>query len=204
MPFHFESLKLKKDMLYYISKFLLFLAGWKVDENIPKESTYCVMIASPHTSNWDAYYLILAFQVLRIPMKFTIKKEWLGPPAGWILKPLGGLGIDRKKGPDGKKSSYVEQMAGLFKERERIAMVVAPEGTRSLRKRWKMGFYHTAVQADVPITFGYLDYKRKIAGVGGVVHPTGDVEKDMEVINAFYRTVAPKYDEKYSLDERYS
>jgi len=82
-------------------------------------------------------------------------------------------------------------------------MVVAAEGTRSLRKRWKMGFYHTALKAEVPLCFGYLDYAKKEAGIGGYIYPTGDIAADMKVIHEFYRDIKAKYPEKFSLDERY-
>ncbi len=190
-------------MLKLLARFLMFLAGWKVDMNFPKEANYCVMTAAPHTSNWDAFYLICGFVILDIPYKFTIKSEWMKPPMGWLLKPLGALGIDRNKKIKGKKSSYVEQMVALFEGKERMAMVIPPEGTRGFNDRWKMGFYHTALKANVPITFGYLDYEKKVAGVGGVIYPTGDIAEDMKKVHAFYSTIAPKYKELFSLDRRY-
>jgi hypothetical protein len=32
----------------------------------------------------------------------------------------------------------------------------------------------------------YMDYSRKVSGLGPVFHPTGDIERDMETIKAFY------------------
>ncbi len=94
-------------------------------------------------------------------------------------------------------------MADFFKQYEKIAMIIAPEGTRSLRKEWKLGFYHVAKKANVPITFGYLDFKKKIAGVGGFIHPTGNFEEDMKYIMNFYKNIAPKIPSKFSIDERF-
>ncbi len=51
---------------------------------------------------------------------------------------------------------------------------------------WKTGFYHIARGANVPIVLGYLDYRRKVGGIGPVVHPTGNMEGDMKIIRDFY------------------
>lgn len=186
------------------ANFLLSLTGWVVDYKLPAEASRCIMIASPHTTNWDLWYMRLAFFVLGIPMKFTIKREWTRFPFGLIIKPLGGLGIDRrpKKAGDARRS-YTEVMQEFFQKHDKIAVVVTPEGTRALRTQWKTGFYYTALAADVPICFGYLDYKKKIAGVGGAIHPTGNYEKDMEKIMDFYVNINAKFPESFSVDQRF-
>ena len=38
----------------------------------------------------------------------------------------------------------------------------------------------------MPIVLSYMDYARKISGLGPVFHPTGDIDRDMETIKAFY------------------
>ena len=191
-------------MRIIVGKFLLFLAGWKVNPVYPKEAQRCVMIAAPHTSNWDAYFVMISFMAMGIPVKFTIKNDWMRFPFGMIIRSLGGLGIDRSpKKPGEIRKSQVEIMADLIKERDRIAMVVAIEGTRSPTTKWRQGFYYTAIKAEVPITFGYLDYKKKEAGVGGPLYPSGDFDADMKIITEFYRNIAPKYPEMFKLDERY-
>ncbi|MFK7947771.1 MAG: 1-acyl-sn-glycerol-3-phosphate acyltransferase [Saprospiraceae bacterium] len=189
----------------FIARLWLKLAGWKVNTTVPKEANHCVMIAAPHTTNWDFIYMRLAFYVLDIPMKVAIKDFWTKIFFfGWIIRSLGGIGINRSpKKPGEKRRSMVEAMADVIKKNDNIAMVIAIEGTRKAVKRWRMGFYHTALEANAPITFGYLDYEKKEAGVGGVVHPTGDINKDMKVILDFYKTIEPKFPDKFILDERY-
>ena len=193
------------DMMKSFAIFLLRLSGWKVDLNIPKEADRCVMIAAPHTSNWDGYYVRVAFWVLNIPVKIAVKNYWTKGFLGWLTKPMGFLGIDRsKKDPNKPRKSQTEQMADFFKEYDRIAMVIAPEGTRKLRKEWKLGFYYTAKMANVPITCGYLDYKNKIAGVGDVVvYPSDDMEADLKKIMDFYKNIQGKYPEKFVVDHRF-
>ncbi len=189
-------------MVKAISKLIFTLCGWKVNYSVPKGVNKCVLIAAPHTTNWDAFYLRFGMWILDIPMKFTIKDDWTKFPFGGAVKRLGGIGIDRS-GNSSRKVSYVDQMVNIIKDNENIAMVVAAEGTRSLRKRWKMGFYHTAIKANVPLCFGYLDYEKKEAGIGGMLMPTGDIAADMKVIHDFYKNVKGKYPDKFSLDERY-
>lgn len=189
-------------MLKTISKLVFKICGWKVNHTVPVEANKCVLIAAPHTTNWDGFFLLWGMGILNIPMKFTIKDDWTKFPFGLIVKPLGGMGIDRS-GNSSKKVSYVDQMVNIINDNENIAMVVAAEGTRSLRKRWKMGFYHTAMKANVPLCFGYLDYQKKEAGIGGTLMPTGDIAADMKVIQDFYKDIKGKFPNKFSLDERY-
>ena len=125
-----------------IAKLILWLIGWKVNFNLPKEAERSVMIAAPHTTNWDGIMVRLAFTILEIPVKIAIKDFWTKFPMGILVKPMGGLGIDRsKKDPNKPRKSQIEQMADFFGQHERMALVIAPEGTRDLRKEWKMGFY---------------------------------------------------------------
>ena len=187
-----------------IAGFLMWLSGWKLDRNTPAETERCVMVAAPHTSNWDAYYLKLAFVLLGIPMKVAIKNSWTKGFIGLFVRPLGGLGIDRTPKEGSQRLSQTEAMANFFKQHERIALVIAPEGTRRKVKKWKMGFYWVAKEANVPITMGYLDYKNKVAGVGPVViNPTGDMESDLIPLNDFYRDIKGRFPEKFGLDGRF-
>lgn len=187
-----------------IAKLILALIGWKVAPDIPKEAGRCVMIAAPHTTNWDGILTRLCFYILDIPVKIAIKVFWTKFPLGLIVIPFGGLGIDRSpKNPAKPRKSQVEQMADFFKQYDQMALVISPEGTRSLRKEWKMGFYYVAQKAGVPITFGYLDYANKVGGVGGPLYLSDDMEADLKKIMAFYKDIKGKYPKYFSVDERY-
>lgn len=188
-----------------LAKWLLRLSGWTMREDVPPETERCVIIAAPHTSNWDLWYARLGFYVVDIPLRFTIKQEWSEMPIlGWLIRSLGAIGIDRKPKVSGGRQSYVEAMADLFKEYERLAVMVTPEGSRSLRKQWKTGFYYTALTAGVPICLGYLDYGKKEAGVGEPVYPSGNLEQDMRKIMAFYQNITGRNPSLFSVDERYA
>lgn len=185
-------------MLKLISKFILSSLGWKVVGGVPKDLKKAVIIAAPHTSYWDFFYARLAFFIMDIPLKVTIKKEVVNHPLfGWFIRGLGAIAIDRtpKNGNLKKKKSMVDAMVDLIHERDELIMMVTPEGTRKHVKKWKSGFYRVAEQANVPIILGYLDYAKKHAGVGPVFQPTGDYDKDVEEIMDFYRSKSGKYPE---------
>lgn len=173
-----------------LSRFIFWVTSWKLVSDHPGMKKM-VMIAAPHTSNWDFLYARSAFYLMNVPMRFTVKKELFFFPLGAILKAFGGLPIDRST-----KAGMVSRMIELYNNRDELCILVTPEGTRSYAKEWKRGFYYVAEGAGVPICLGYLDYAKKEAGVGKVVYPSGDIEKDMEEIMAFYRNITAKYPEK--------
>ena len=154
-------------------------------------------MAAPHTSNLDFMYSRAAFYLLGLPVKFAIKKEMMDTILGSLLKSIGAISIDRSKGSQGKRNSYVEQMAQSLLDHDEMFIMIAPEGTRKLVKKWKSGFYYIAKQANVPMICGYLDYKNKHAGIGPIFEVTDDQNSDMEKVKAFYRTITPKYPEKF-------
>ena len=179
------------------------LKGWKLRTDSIKGIKQSITIASPHTSNWDMIIAKAAFDLMGLPMKFTLKKEWFRFPFKRIMKNLGGIAIDRTpKKPGDPRPSMVEAMADLFKENEVLHVMVTPEGTRSLRTEWKTGFWHTAKMANVPILCGYLDYANKVAGIGKIIYPT-DLDKDMREIMQFYKDIKGRHPEKFSPDLRY-
>ncbi len=192
-------------ILKTISKIYLKISGWKVEGGLPAGLKQCVMIAAPHTSNWDFLYTRLAFIILDIHVKITTKSSYMRFPIGPFARALGCIGINRLPKKEGdERPSMVQVMADLFKEHDDLVMLVTPEGTRSLRTKWKTGFYYIAVLANVPVALGYLDYKKKEAGVGKVVYPSGDMKKDLQEIMAFYKIIVPHTPENFSIDLDYA
>ena len=187
-------------MIRWLCKWIIQLSGWKVDETLPIDMKKCLVIAAPHTSNWDFWYCMAAFRIYRLKIRFTVKKEWMKFPYSILMKPLGGIGIDRTpRVPGDKHLSHTEAMIDLFNSHEELIIVFTPEGTRSKVTKWKTGFYHVAVASGLPICLAYADYKKKIAGIAKVIYPT-NFEKDMKEIMAFYKTVTPKFPENFSPD----
>ena len=174
-------------IFYAICWLGLRLAGWKVKGQPPGLAKY-VVIAYPHTSNWD-FPLGIAIAVI-----FRLKIRWLGKDslfkglAGQVMKWLGGIPIDRSD-----KNNVVQQTINAFDNSAEMIIAVAPEGTRSQVKKWKTGFYHIAVGAKVPIVLAYLDYAKKQAGCLQSYLPTGDIDKDMQAIKLAYQGIQGKY-----------
>jgi 1-acyl-sn-glycerol-3-phosphate acyltransferase len=174
-----------------LARWFLKLTGWQPEGASPVERRF-VLIAAPHTSNWDLAYL-LALAVI-----FDVKVSWMGkhqlfrPPLGWVMRPLGGIPVRRHRA-----GNLVSQMALVFAESESLALVVPAEGTRGYVAHWKSGFYHIARQANVPIVMGYLDYRRRRGGFGPALHPTGDLRRDMNEIRDFYADKVGKYPEQF-------
>lgn len=176
-----------------LARFVFWITGWKVAGGWPVGLKKAVLIAIPHTSNWDLLYARAAFFIMDIPVKFTIKKEIMVGPMGWLIKALGGIAIDRKRIPGKKKQTYTEAMINMLKERDELVIMVTPEGTRSYAPKWKTGFYHIALGAEVPVVIGYLDYKNKLAGIGPVIQPNGMILEQIEEMMVFGRTITAKY-----------
>lgn len=182
----------------------LGLMGWEIDNHWPLDLDQCVMIAAPHTSNWDALYARLALKAMGVNVKLTIKDSYMKFPFGPFVRAMGGIGIDRRPKKEGEeRTSMVDLMADLFKTHPKLVMLVTPEGTRAKQENWKTGFYHIAITAGVPIALAYMDYAKKKTGVGKIVYPTGNMENDMAEIMAFYAQIHPKFPDLYSVDTRY-
>jgi 1-acyl-sn-glycerol-3-phosphate acyltransferase len=162
--------------------------GWKVEGTAPPVPK-AVLIAAPHTSNWDLPYTLLLASALGIKISWMGKHTLFRPPFGTLLRTLGGVSVDRS----GNKGA-VQAAVDLFAEHDSLYLVIAPEGTRSQADRWKTGFYRIAEGAGVPLVLGYLDYARKVGGLGTVFTPTGDIERDMEEIRTFYAPIRGKRD----------
>ena len=178
----------------YIAKFILWIMGWTIRGGIPGKEKKAVIVAAPHTSNWDYIIGRLAYFVLGVNVKFLIKKEVFIWPIGGLIKMWGGIPVDR-----GRKSNLVEQMVNYFNEYETLYMVITPEGTRKRVNHWKRGFYYISQRANVPMALGYVDYKKKEGGLGPIIFPSGDYEADLKKIQDFYRDKTARHPEKFNL-----
>lgn len=174
-----------------IGRSYLRLAGWREEGGRPEAEAF-VLIAAPHTSNWDLPLTIALSYVYDVPIRWAGKHTLFRFPYGWFMRALGGIPIVRHE-----RRGRVQQLADLFEEHENLVLTVPAEGTRSRRDYWKSGFYHIARIADVPIVCGYLDYQRKRGGFGPAIRPTGDVSGDMDRIREFYADKVGRYPEKF-------
>jgi 1-acyl-sn-glycerol-3-phosphate acyltransferase len=155
-------------------------AGWKVRGERPPIDRY-VIIAAPHTSNWDMPFMLAYAFVYDIPVRWMGKHTLFKPPFAPLFQKLGGIPIVRDR-PGG----VVGQMIEKFENEESLVLMVPAEGTRSHVDYWKSGFYHIARGAGVPVVLSYLDFAKKEGGIGPSVEITGDVTADMDKIRSFY------------------
>jgi 1-acyl-sn-glycerol-3-phosphate acyltransferase len=169
-------------LLRGLSLAFLKLTGWKVEGSLPPDCPKCVLIAAPHTSNWDLPYTLMVGFALRLNLYWMGKESIFRPPFGGVMRWLGGISVDREK----STNLVAASVEALRAADGTVQLTVPPEGTRSKTRYWKTGFYHIAQGAQVPIVMAYMDYARKVSGLGPVFHPTGDIERDMETIKAFY------------------
>jgi 1-acyl-sn-glycerol-3-phosphate acyltransferase len=177
-------------VMHYLSRFILFVLGWKTQKpslHVPKY----VMIAAPHTSNWDFFYTMLVAFAVDIKVYAMGKKSLTEGPFGKLMLWCGIIPIDRAK-----SNNVVAQTIETFNGADELIIIIPPSGTRNKVQYWKTGFYHIAHGAGVPIGLGFIDYGRKIGGIGPFVTPTGDIEKDMMGIKAFYAGIKGKHPEK--------
>jgi 1-acyl-sn-glycerol-3-phosphate acyltransferase len=170
-----------------LARFFLMITGWRLEGVIP-EVQKCVIIGAPHTSNWDFFFGMLYKLYYGLNMHFLMKKELFLFPFRWVFRWIGGIPVDRKK-----RYNLVEQLGEKMKHSTSFYLAIAPEGTRREVMVWKRGFYHIAKTAGVPIILGYMDYRRKVVGVGPVFYPGADIESDMKEIIGFYADIQARY-----------
>lgn len=169
-------------LLRTFSLIVLKLCGWKVTGSLPADVKKAVLIAAPHTSNWDLPFTLFVAFALRLKIYWMGKEEIFKPPFRGVMMWLGGIPVQRSAA-----GNMVAASAEAIRDADELMLVVSPEGTRSKALYWKTGFYHIAHGAQVPVVMAFLDYERKHGGLGPVLHLSGDIEKDMLLIKDFYK-----------------
>jgi len=168
-----------------------WLFGWEIVGEAPKAKKY-ILIAAPHTSNWDLPIMLAASFVLGMRVSWIGKHTLFRFPFGRLMRALGGVSVDRRS-----RHNTVQQIINEFNRRESLCLVVPVEGTRSRTEYWKSGFYHMALGANVPLVLAVLDYKHKQAGIVGEYKLTGNVDQDMAVLRKHYEKITAKYPDCY-------
>ena len=181
-----------------ISGMVMRLGGWRTEGMTPEQiASYpkYVLIAAPHTSNWDFPVTLMVCFQLHLKVYWMAKASLFAWPIGWLSRWLGGIAIDRSA-----SNNTVQNTINAFNARERLAVIVAPEGTRGKVTHWKTGFYHMAHGAGVPIALAYLDFARKRGGIGRMFVTSGDIEADMAEIQQFYSGITGKNRDQFTAD----
>jgi 1-acyl-sn-glycerol-3-phosphate acyltransferase len=160
--------------------------NWSISGSFPDLPKF-VITGAPHTTNWDFIFFVGAVRDRGLKPSFVGKLSLFRWPLRRFMFDMGGLPVDRSK----RGANYVEQTAAHFERLERLALVVAPEGTRRTDGTWKSGFYHIALRAGVPIVPAWVNHRTMIGGIGPAIMPTGDYPADLAKIAAYYRSVMP-------------
>ena len=171
---------------HLMGRFMLWIFGWRAVGVLPEDKR-AVLIAHPHTTNWDMVFMLGVAWTLRIRVNWIGKRSLFRWPYGWLMRAVGGVQVDRSK-----SNNQVQQIADTINSQEYVLMAVAPSGSRSKREHWKSGFYYIALAAKVPVVCCFLDYADKEGGVGPTVYLTGDLSADMDTFRGFYVTKTGK------------
>jgi len=182
---------MRRRIKHLLGRAYLGASGWREEGARPEPPAF-VLIAAPHTTNWDLPIMIALSFVYDVPLRWAGKHTLFRWPFGGFMRALGGISIVRHE-----RGDRVQALAALFEEHPSLVLVMPAEGTRGRVEHWKSGFYHIAREAGVPIVCGYLDYERRRGGFGLVVEPTGAVRADMDRIRAFYADKVGKHPEKF-------
>ena len=174
----------------------LRMTGWKVLGKLPPGAAKSVLIAAPHTSNWDLPYTLMVAFALQLNVYWMGKSSLFKPPFRGVMMWLGGIPVDRSQ----CNNLVAASSAAIMGATGPLQLIVPPEGTRSGTRHWKTGFYYIAAGAGVPIVMAYLDYDKKVAGLGPVLVTTGNVDADMAAIKAFYAGVKGKNADQFCPD----
>ena len=170
----------------WVGRTVLRCMGWRIEGELPRLDKF-VAIGAHHTSNWDFVIFLAVKFVLRLNARWFGKHTIFQSPFGSVLRRWGGIAIRREQ-----QGNTVDQAIQAFHEHEQFVLVLSPEGTRKKVERWKMGFYHIARGAGVPIVLGALDFHNRRVVIGPTFWPSGDEAGDLRKILAFYRPFVPK------------
>jgi len=172
--------------------YVLKLFGWKVIGFFPDSVKKAVIIAAPHTSNWDFVLGWMAYKSLDVRAKYLMKKEIFFFPLGVFLKRMGAIPVDRLPG-----NNVVEEIVNSMKSIDDFILTITPEGTRSKVENWKDGFYRICRQAEVPLFLAKIDFNNKEIGLIGEFALSGDYESDLQEIKQNYSASMAKHPENY-------
>ncbi len=165
-----------------IYQFLFRIFKWKIINAPELNSFQYVLIAAPHSSNWDFFVGLAVKNILKIHPHFFAKKELFFFPFNIFLKAIGGVPVDRAN-----KHDLVSDISKQFEKDKTFSLALAPEGTRKAVPKFKTGFYQIAYQAKVQIVMVGLDYEKKEVCFASPFYPTGNFEQDAVLIEAFYK-----------------
>lgn len=169
--------------------------GWRerVTVELPRK---CILCVAPHTSNWDFLIGKMYYWAKGERAEFLMKREWFVGPLGFVFRKMGGIPVQRSR-----STSLTDQLAARASTATDFRLAVTPEGTRSLARTWKRGFYYIALKAKIPIVLYALDFGRHEIICSKIIYPSGNVNADMREIMDYYRPFLGRHPEKFAVEE---
>ena len=189
IPFKYRASRPKT--VQWAARWFLKLFGWKVEGVVPPVAgnENLIIIAGPHTSNWDGVFGFTAIIGLDAKIsffgKYTLFKQ---PLLGRFLKYMGGIPVDKNKPGSGLVRAAVANINKL----KGSLIVIAPEGTRSKTKQWRTGFLHIAEAVDARIFTAAFDFNSKRIVLDKFFIPSGNVVRDLDTLKVYYSKFSAK------------
>ena len=173
IPFKYRASRPK--IVQWLARWFLRVFGWKVEGAVPPVAgnQNLVLIAGPHTSNWDGVFGFAAILGLDAKITFFGKYTLFNKPVlGRFLKYMGGIPVDKSKPGRGLTDVAIENMKKL--NGSLIAM--SPEGTRAKTEKMRSGFLRIAKAVEGQIFLGAFDFAKKRIVLDKFYSPSGNNE----------------------------
>jgi 1-acyl-sn-glycerol-3-phosphate acyltransferase len=185
IPEHLRAYRPKP--IRWLGTLLMRVSGWKITGHFPKEQRV-VIVAGPHTSNWD---FVLAMSLI---LSLDVNLHWVGKHSIFkkgfrrILRKMGGIPVNRAN-PEAFKNE-IHNVTEKFKG---FIIVISPEGTRKKVERLKSGFLRIANETNSKIMTAGVDFSKKTIELGDFFSSSGDVEKDLKFVKEYFANFTGKY-----------
>jgi 1-acyl-sn-glycerol-3-phosphate acyltransferase len=167
------------------------MLGWRIEGDVATSIKKYVMIAAPHTSWWDFPLGLLVRSAKKLQIKYLGKHTLFKPPFGFFFRWTGGIPIDRRS-----RNHTVDSLINAFERHDRMAIVMAPEGTRKKVDKFKSGFYHIARGLGVPVVMVTFDFGRRVVTFSPPMELSENKEEDLNTIWNHFKGVRGKVPEK--------
>ena len=168
-------------LLQKIGKFFLTITGWKFKGDIPR-SDRIILVAGPHTSNWD-FLLALAFIFgLNLNVFWIGKHTLFKNGSSKIMRKLGGIPVDRAS-----PELLINEVSHIVKRHQGVIIAISPEGTRKKVERLKSGFLRIAKTTNSKIMLAGIDFESKLIHLGKLFEPSGNTESDLLNVHNYFR-----------------
>ncbi|MDB4135426.1 1-acyl-sn-glycerol-3-phosphate acyltransferase [Gammaproteobacteria bacterium] len=194
IPFKYRANRPK--IVQWLARGLLRAFRWKVDGLIPpvQGNENLIVIAGPHTSNWDGVFAFAAIIGIDAKISFFGKYTLFTTPIlGRFLKYMGGIPVDRSKPGLGLTEIAIKNMSKL--NGSLIAM--SPEGTRAKTEKFKTGFLRIAEAVEGKIFLASFDFGNKRILLDKFFNPSGDNDLDLAFAKEYFTQFQAKRPENY-------